>query len=101
MNYLRYGLEKRNLKGLGKVLAGLFAVLAVGASFGGGNMFQANQSFEQLSGQFPALQGNGLWFGIIGHGKGGADHGIHLYHGLLGGDHHQYREHRACLFGHL
>ncbi|SHJ25957.1 alanine or glycine:cation symporter, AGCS family [Arenibacter nanhaiticus] len=65
MNYLRYGLEKRNLKGLGKVLAGLFAVLAVGASFGGGNMFQANQSFEQLSGQFPALEGNGFWFGII------------------------------------
>ncbi|MCM4153892.1 amino acid carrier protein [Arenibacter sp. N53] len=65
MNYLRYGLEKRNLKGFGKVLAGLFAVLAVGASFGGGNMFQANQSFEQLSGQFPALQGNGFWFGII------------------------------------
>lgn len=65
MNYLRYGLEKRNLKGFGKVLAGLFAVLAVGASFGGGNMFQANQSFEQLSGQFPALQGNGFWFGVI------------------------------------
>ncbi|MEB8330658.1 amino acid carrier protein [Flavobacteriaceae bacterium KMM 6897] len=65
MNYLRYGLEKRNMKGIGKVLAGLFAVLAVGASFGGGNMFQANQSFEQLSGQFPALVGNGFWFGII------------------------------------
>ncbi|MDX1363975.1 MAG: amino acid carrier protein [Arenibacter latericius] len=65
MNYLRYGLEKRNMKGFGKVLAGLFAVLAVGASFGGGNMFQANQSFEQLSGQFPALQGMGFWFGII------------------------------------
>ncbi len=65
MNYLRYGLEKRNLKGFGKVLAGLFAILAVGASFGGGNMFQANQSFEQLSGQFPALQGNGFWFGVI------------------------------------
>jgi AGCS family alanine or glycine:cation symporter len=65
MNYLRYGLEKRNLKGLGKVLAGLFAVLAVGASFGGGNMFQANQSFEQLAGQFPALVGNGFWFGIV------------------------------------
>tara|TARA_R110002020_G_scaffold445961_1_gene658057 strand:+ start:140005 stop:142074 length:2070 start_codon:yes stop_codon:yes gene_type:complete len=65
MNYLRYGLEKRNLKAFGKVLAGMFAVLAVGASFGGGNMFQANQSFEQLAGQFPALQGNGLWFGII------------------------------------
>lgn len=65
MNYLRYGLEKRNMKGLGKVLAGFFAVLAVGASFGGGNMFQANQSFEQLAGQFPALVGNGFWFGIV------------------------------------
>ncbi len=65
MNYLRYGLEKRNMKGFGKVLAGLFAVLAVGASFGGGNMFQANQSFEQLAGQFPALAGNGFWFGIV------------------------------------
>ncbi len=65
MNYLRYGLAKRNMGGLGKVLAGVFAVLAIGASFGGGNMFQANQSFEQLSGQFPALEGNGLWFGIV------------------------------------
>lgn len=57
MNYLRYGLEKRGKKTLGKVMAGMFAVLAIGASFGGGNMFQANQSFEQLSGQFPMLQG--------------------------------------------
>lgn len=65
MNYLRYGLEKRNMKGFGKVLAGFFAVLAVGASFGGGNMFQANQSFEQLAGQFPVLAGNGFWFGIV------------------------------------
>ena len=65
MNYLRYGLEKRNLSGLGKFLAAFFAILGVGASFGGGNMFQANQSFEILSGQFPALVGNGFWFGII------------------------------------
>ena len=65
MNYLRYGLEKRNMKGLGKVLAGVFAVLGVGASFGGGNMFQANQSFEQLAGQFPFMVGNGFWFGIV------------------------------------
>ncbi|WP_421805320.1 amino acid carrier protein [Flagellimonas sp.] len=65
MNYLRYGLEKRNLKGFGKVLAGVFALLAVGASFGGGNMFQANQSFEQLAGQFPVLAGNGFWFGVV------------------------------------
>ena len=65
MNYLRYGLEKRNMKGFGKVLAGMFAILAVGASFGGGNMFQANQAFEQLAGQFDMLEGNGFWFGII------------------------------------
>ncbi|MDO6809606.1 amino acid carrier protein [Zobellia galactanivorans] len=65
MNYLRYGLEKRNMKGFGKILAGFFAVLAIGASFGGGNMFQANQSFEQLAGQFPALEGQGFWFGVI------------------------------------
>lgn len=65
MNYLRYGLERRNMKGLGKLLAGLFAILAIGASFGGGNMFQANQTFEILSGQFPILEGHGFWFGLV------------------------------------
>lgn len=65
MNYLSHGLEKRGMKGLGKVLAVIFAVLAVGASFGGGNMFQANQAFEQLAGQIPALQGYGFWFGVL------------------------------------
>ena len=64
MNYLRYGLERRNMNGLGKFLAVLFAILAIGASFGGGNMFQANQSFAILSGQFPALAGNGFYFGL-------------------------------------
>ncbi len=65
MNYLRYGLEKRNLKGLGKFLAGLFAVLGVGASFGGGNMLQSNQAFKIVSEQLPFLQGHGFWFGIM------------------------------------
>lgn len=65
MSYLRYGLEKRNLYGLGKVLAMLFAFLAVLASFGGGNMFQANQAFKVLATQFPAMEGNGFWFGVI------------------------------------
>ncbi|MDX1762030.1 MAG: alanine:cation symporter family protein, partial [Christiangramia sp.] len=41
MNYLRYGLEKRNKRGLGKFLAGFFEILAIVASFCGGNMFQA------------------------------------------------------------
>lgn len=65
MNYLRYGLERRGMKTFGKVLAVVFAILGVGASFGGGNMFQANQSFEQLASQIPMLQGNGFWFGIV------------------------------------
>lgn len=64
MNYLRYGLEKRNLKHLGKFLAILFAVLGVGASFGGGNMLQSNQAFKIVSEQIPILQGQGFWFGI-------------------------------------
>ena len=65
MNYLRYGLEKRKLSGLGKFLAMFFAILAIGASFGGGNMFQANQSFNILAGQIPMLEGNGFYFGLI------------------------------------
>ncbi|WP_029038526.1 amino acid carrier protein [Salinimicrobium xinjiangense] len=65
MNYLRYGLEKRGQKGLGKFLAVFFAILAIGASFGGGNMFQANQSFVILAGEFPVLVGNGFLFGIV------------------------------------
>ena len=64
MNYLRYGLERRNLRGLGKVLAVFFAILCVGATLGGGNMFQANQSFEILAGQFEFMKGNGFYFGL-------------------------------------
>lgn len=65
MNYLRYGLERRNMGAFGKFLAVFFAILAIGASFGGGNMFQANQSFAILSGQFPILVGNGFLFGVV------------------------------------
>lgn len=65
MSYLEKGFAKRNKKKLGKILAVVFAVLCVGGSFGGGNMFQANQSFEAIAGQIPLLEGNGFWFGII------------------------------------
>jgi len=64
MNYLEYGLEKRNMKWLGKFLAVFFAILCIGATMGGGNMFQANQSFEILAGQFEFMQGNGFYFGL-------------------------------------
>ncbi len=63
MYYLRKGLKEKNLGGLGKVLALLFAVFVVGGSFGGGNMFQANQA----AAQFKLLSGldSGFAFGII------------------------------------
>jgi AGCS family alanine or glycine:cation symporter len=50
MYYLTKGLAEKgvNYAKLGKVLAVLFAIFCVGGSFGGGNMFQANQSFAQL-----------------------------------------------------
>ena len=65
MYYLRDGLKKKGLKWLGVVLAGLFAVLVIGGSLGGGNMFQANQSFSQLTYIAPSLAGYGAWYGVI------------------------------------
>ena len=48
MYYLDRGLREMNpvLGVLGKLLAILFAVFCIGGALGGGNMFQANQSFE-------------------------------------------------------
>ena len=48
MYYLRKGLAERGLGGLGKVLAGFFAVFCIFASFGGGNLFQVNQTVTQF-----------------------------------------------------
>jgi AGCS family alanine or glycine:cation symporter len=64
MYYLTKGLNRRNMEMLGRGLALLFAVLAVLASFGGGNMFQSNQAFAQMAGQVPAIAAYGFWFGL-------------------------------------
>lgn len=64
MYYLSEGLKKKNLALLGKILAFFFAILCIGASFGGGNMFQANQAYAQVAGTF-GLEGYGLYFGIL------------------------------------
>ena len=53
MRYLQVGLQDRRLfgfglAGLGKVLAIVFAVLCVGASFGGGNSYQVSQSLSAI-----------------------------------------------------
>ena len=59
MYYLSRGLRERGWPGLGKVLAGTFAILCVGASLGGGNAFQANQAAAQLIERF-GLAGNAV-----------------------------------------
>lgn len=48
MHYLSKGLAKRNLAGLGRGLAVFFAVMFIGGSLGGGNMFQSNQAYQQV-----------------------------------------------------
>jgi AGCS family alanine or glycine:cation symporter len=66
MYYLSKGLKERGMKGLGKVLAVFFAIMCVGGSFGGGNMFQANQAAAQLTERFNIESGAaGFFFGII------------------------------------
>lgn len=55
MYYLSRGLAERGMRPFGKILAGLFAVLCIGAAFGGGNMFQANQSYVAVSGVIETL----------------------------------------------
>lgn len=64
MYYLSQGLVKRNLGGLGKVLAILFAVMCVGGTLGGGNMIQANQAFAQVEQTLGKDNVSSLWFGI-------------------------------------
>ncbi len=63
MYYLKKGLAEKGLGSVGKVLAVLFAIMCIGGSFGGGNMFQANQAF----GMFQTVTGfsQGWIFGIF------------------------------------
>ncbi|MFN3293932.1 MAG: alanine/glycine:cation symporter family protein, partial [Gemmobacter sp.] len=56
MYYIPKGFAERGLPG-GRVLAVLFAVFCVLGSLGGGNMFQANQAHQQLSGVLGAYPG--------------------------------------------
>lgn len=71
MYYLTKGLAEKgtNFAKLGKVLAVLFAIFCVGGAFGGGNMFQANQSFAQLvnvtGGESSWMADKGWLFGLI------------------------------------
>ncbi len=66
MYYLSKGLSEIGKAKLGKALGLLFAILCVGASFGGGNAFQSNQATAQIQ-SFLQLQGgsSGFWIGLI------------------------------------
>ncbi|MBN2868957.1 MAG: alanine:cation symporter family protein [Flavobacteriaceae bacterium] len=66
MYYLSKGLKEKGAGGLGKVLAIVFAIFVIGGSFGGGNMFQANQAAAQFTKLFGLTGDNaGMYFGIV------------------------------------
>jgi alanine or glycine:cation symporter, AGCS family len=67
MRYLRRGLADLGRPRLGRGLAGLFAVMCIGGSFGGGNMFQSNQSYAQVAQVLPIFDsaGGSLAYGLI------------------------------------
>jgi AGCS family alanine or glycine:cation symporter len=66
MYYLSKGLSEKGMAGLGKGLAIFYAIMMVGGSLGGGNMFQANQAaaqFKQMIGSDSAWIGTA--FGAV------------------------------------
>jgi len=66
MYYLVKGLKEKGLGHLGKILAIIFAIMVTGGSFGGGNMFQANQAAAQFVKLFGIESANaGLYFGLV------------------------------------
>ncbi len=65
MQYLGDGLAEMGQTGLGKVLAVIFAVMCIGGSFGGGNMFQANQSLAAVKDLIPIFETYPAAYGLI------------------------------------
>ena len=69
MYYLSKGFAEKGFSGLGKALAFFFAVMCIGGSLGGGNMFQANQAFKQAiiatGGEQSLLYQQGWIFGLV------------------------------------
>jgi alanine or glycine:cation symporter, AGCS family len=66
MYYLSKGMKEKGFATFGKILAFIFALLCVGASFGGGNAFQSNQAAVQISSLLGLTGGSsGFIIGII------------------------------------
>ena len=69
MHYLSKGLAEKGHATLGKILAVFFSICCIGGALGGGNMFQANQSFQQFvsvtGGETSFFADKGWLFGLI------------------------------------
>jgi len=66
MYYLSKGLGERGMGALGKFFAGFYAIMLIGGSFGGGNMFQSNQAAAQFKSLIGSDSGMiGTLFGVV------------------------------------
>ena len=65
MYYLSQGFAERGLGGVGKFLAVGFALMCILGSFGGGNMFQANQAHAMLTYAFDVPSEYGVITGVV------------------------------------
>ena len=69
MYYIKEAFVRRDQENMGVALAGLFAICCIGGAIGAGNMFQANQAFQQVmnvtGGEESFLVGKGWLFGLV------------------------------------
>lgn len=69
MYYISKGFSEKGWEKFGKVLAVFFAIMCIGGSFGGGNMFQINQAYKQFvvvtGGEASFFYNQGWLFGLI------------------------------------
>lgn len=69
MYYLTKGLAEQGKPGLGRILAIVFSICCIGGAVGGGNMFQANQAFQQIvnvtGGDQSFIADSGWLFGLV------------------------------------
>ncbi|VAW88149.1 Na(+)-linked D-alanine glycine permease [hydrothermal vent metagenome] len=65
MEYLSRGLAEKGWARTGKVLAIVFCILCIGASFGAGNAFQVSQSFGAVKQAFPVVADYSWAYGLI------------------------------------
>ena len=65
MEYLSRGFAEKGMAGTGKALAVLFAVLCIGASWGGGNAFQVSQALGAVQNEISFFKDYPWVFGVF------------------------------------